>query len=369
MNSTTWFAIVAALAVSTVISFSAMKRMSRPLPKYDPDSVQVVEQRTEKEVHAPVGKKQVAARPVRPDYDSLWKKTLFKDTRTEEEAVATDPEITDENVNNSEFELVGLMRVGPADAAQPVAIIVKKQTSRPANNRGMGRNNPGMPGGFPGGGPGGNRMGMGGQRGNMDRMGGRGTPAVEEPATQDDRRANRTICHVGDKVGKSDYVVKSISTEENKVVLVRGSEVAVLTIDVKNERASVRRENVQKAELEAREKIKQAEQAAIAAQPQQQEQQQQQQPPWARRRFNGGQNGNWNRGQQGGGAPPWGNNGPPMPPGMNNNNQNNQGNNNGGGIRFRNPGNNFPGNSGNTGNNTNNSGRQWRIRGNNGQGN
>ena len=262
-GSRTWLLMVVVLAAGTVLSVSFMRQMSRPLPKYEPDKLVVPEARAQ--AAAPrvlMRSPNTVKSAVKPNYDSLWKHTLFKDTRTEDAAAASADESVakaDEEQVNSEFELIGIVRIGPVDSAIPVAIILPQENAR--GRRAM--NGANQRGGPP---RGGNAPGRD-SRQIRQSGGGRPGGAGAENAAFDssDHRASRNNYKVGDALGKSGYVVKQISVAENKVVLTRGGVDVNLVLDVKNTRASIRRENTQKAELAARSKFSQLEKPAARA--------------------------------------------------------------------------------------------------------
>jgi len=257
-GSRSWLLMIIVLAVGAVLSASFMRRMSRPLPKYEPDKLVVpVSQQQPASPRSQSRSTVAASTHVKPNYDSLWKHSLFKDSRTEDAvAASTDESVAsaDEEQVNSEFELIGIVRIGPVDSAVPVAIILPQ-----VNVRGRRLNG----GGNQRGGPqrGGNVAMRDNRQMRQPGVGGRPGLGAAEPAPVDpaDRKANRSNYKVGDTLGKSGYVVKAINVAENKVVLTRGGVDVNLVLDVKNTRASVRRENAQKAELAARSKFNQPE--------------------------------------------------------------------------------------------------------------
>ena len=157
-GSRTWLLRVVVLAAGTVLSVSFMRRMSRPLPKYEPDKLVVPEARTQAVVPRVLARSSNVARSaVKPNYDSLWKHTLFKDTRTEDAAAASADESVakaDEEQANSEFELIGIVRIGPVDSAIPVAIILPQENARgrrAMNGANQQRGGPPRGGNVPGG--------------------------------------------------------------------------------------------------------------------------------------------------------------------------------------------------------------------------
>ena len=265
MTGTTWMMLLGVLLVSVGLSYSGMKKMSAPLPKYtkpeqaesqtrtiDNSNVIAVEPREKEEVR---------------NWDLLWKNTLFKDDRTEVEATADPAAEADsqEQVNN-EFELVGIARMGRKDASTPVAIILEVKNN--ARNRMNNMNNRNMPlNRRPGGFPGDTRINRPNDRPSLNKP-----PEQQQP---ENRKANKSLYRIGDKVAATDYVIKNIIMEENKVVLERGGVETVLILDEKNTNNSIRRERVKNEEMAVRAKYAQANATAsqtpqpAVAQPQQ----------------------------------------------------------------------------------------------------
>ena len=85
------------------------------------------------------------------------------------------------------------------------------------------------------------------------------TPAPQEP---ENRKANKSLYRIGDKVAGTDYVIKNIIMEENKVILERGGVETVLILDEKNTNSSIRRERVKNEEMAVRAKYAQKAQAS-----------------------------------------------------------------------------------------------------------
>lgn len=242
MSGTSWLILLSVLALSGALSVTAMKRMSAPLPEYKSEEIEVpmpVSPRAEvgKAGGAASSSGSGVAHHSSSDFDVLWKKSLFQDDRTEDETAAGTESVSGAPTTNSEFELVGLARLGSAEKGTPIAIIVQsRSTQRSGRTLISSRSRRGLP-------P---------QR----------TPVqVQKPeeASPEERKANRTVFRTGDAVGKTGYVVKSIVMEENKVVLVKGSQVITLVLDEKNNTNSARREKVQKEEMAVRAKYKEPE--------------------------------------------------------------------------------------------------------------
>ena len=95
MNTTSWYMMLVALGVGVLLSVNVSKFMSRPLPKYKKLSERTVRSTENRTAHAPVPKaatpqaQSAASQEKTPsmtqsDWDDLWKKSLFKDSRTEE---------------------------------------------------------------------------------------------------------------------------------------------------------------------------------------------------------------------------------------------------------------------------------------------
>ncbi len=254
MTGTTWMMLLSVLLVSVGLSYSGMKKMSKPLPKYTTPEVVAKPARTVETANV------IAVEPRKKEevrnWDLLWKNTLFKDDRTEVEATTeTTTEAGSQEQVNTEFELVGIARMGRKDASTPVAIILEVKNNR--NRMGnMNRNNPMQrrPGGFPGGEP---RFNRPNDRPTLN------TPPPQEP---ENRKANKSLYRIGDKVAATDYVIKNIIMEENKVVLERNGVETVLILDEKNTNSSIRRERVKNEEMAVRAKYAQKAQATTAPQ-------------------------------------------------------------------------------------------------------
>ncbi len=236
MNGNNWFLLIVGLVFAAILSFAAMRRMSAPLPKYvsqiNKGSMSGIEEKaakTEKKKNP-----EILERAEKVDYDVLWQKSLFNDVRSEgENGTAGGAETAaGRPMANSEFEVVGLIRIGKKDGAVPVAIISQvKGGGRNAANAG-------------------------------DRRGGRMFPRRQEnrqsePAMADDkenRKVDRNLYRVGDTIGNTGYTVKNIIMEENKVIVVRTGNELELVLDVANTNSSVRRENVQRDALQVRDR-------------------------------------------------------------------------------------------------------------------
>ena len=329
MNVTSWYMMLAALAAGVVLSVTVSQRMSRPLPKYrkiaERTTVRTTETRTER-AQAPKAATQAAAQAVEAPsamssagWDELWKKSLFKDDRTED--VPSTESTTQETagpelafVPNPDFEVVGFACVGEGEEASPVVIIaqVKGLTlkrfstspNRANNNRNQQNNNRFQQNN--------NRFQQNNNRNQQNNnrfqqnvgnnapwqnrgqfpgrnMGGQNQQAASgQTAQPEDRRVTRNIYHVGDSVGTTGYVVRKIIPGEYKVVMERAGQELVLMMDVRNTGASIRRQNTQNEELAQRQKRveeekqiqaqrqKEAQQAAQKARQAQQQRQNQQ---------------------------------------------------------------------------------------------
>ena len=252
--------ILASLLAATITSFFIMRGLSTPLPPVELGTKTPAS--TQEQTSAPIQEKalteeELAAKNVRVDYNILSRQSLFRDTRTEETddpyADGNAASKADEDEVNRTFELIGIARIGKPDEAAPVAIIedVSKLNSR-------------VPGRFP------MRPGM-----SPQPRGAQPAQSVSAPT----EKASRKIYKVGDIIGTSNYRIKEIVVEEDKVILVRGGKEVALTIDVANTKNSVRRERVKKEEIDkqAQQQATARQQAQIAQQQAQQRTQQQQQ--------------------------------------------------------------------------------------------
>ena len=256
MTGTTWMLILSVLLVSVGISYSGMKKMSKPLPKYvKPEMTASVPRSAESGSIITTDKKKKGELR---NWDVLWKESLFKDDRTEAEPTTGSSEETtgEAEAINTEFELVGIARMGRKDASTPVAIILemKNNNRNRANNRNMG--------------PGRRQPGPG--MNTPNRFNDRFNPPTppnqpnQSDASQnpENRKANKSLYRIGDKIASTDYVVKDIIMEEDKVILERNGVQTVLILDEKNTNSSIRRERVKNEEMASRAKIAQKAQRA-----------------------------------------------------------------------------------------------------------
>ena len=247
MTGSVWIGILCVLLITAGASYTAMKRMSAPMPEYKTPEQQVVASPAQSR-SVGAGKKSDAPQTAR-DWDALWKDSLFQDDRTEEEVPVTENSNAPQVNQNIEFELVGLARLGRKDAQVPVAIIV--QSANNQRNRFVRR--PGMPPNMNM--PGNNMMGRGPiriQPGNP-RM----QTVEQQPANAPTEPADKSLYRVGDTIAKTNYKVKAIIMEESKVILTQNGQDTVLVLDEKNTNNSIRREKVKREELALREKYKQ----------------------------------------------------------------------------------------------------------------
>ncbi|MBO4511293.1 MAG: hypothetical protein J5746_00865 [Victivallales bacterium] len=251
MTGSAWIGILCVLAIGAGTSYTAMKKMSAPLPEYKkPEQGVAASPALSRSVE--VVKKNNAP-SVDRDWDSLWKNSLFQDDRTEDDATVTESTNAPQVNQNIEFELVGLARLGRKDAQVPVAIIVQSannQRNRFIRRPGMPPNM-NMPGNMPGRGP----MPMPGRmQPGIQRI----QPTMEQQANAQTEPADKSLYREGDTIAKTNYKVKSIIIEESKVILTQNGQETVLVLDEKNTNNSIRRENVKRQELALREKYKQA---------------------------------------------------------------------------------------------------------------
>ncbi len=252
MTGSAWIGILCVLLLGSGVSYTAMRKMSAPLPEYKTPEQNVVAT-APMQSREPEKSKKTVAPQVNRDWDALWKDSLFQDDRTEDDAVVTEQSNSPQEMQNVEFELVGLARLGRKDAQTPVAIIVQAVTNQ--RNRFVRR--PGMP------------MNMGPGMPNMPGRGGpmRMAPGMPQRFQQPEQTnektetepADKSLYRVGDTIGKTNYKVKEIIMEESKVILTQNGKETVLVLDEKNTNNSIRRENVKREELAVREKLKQAE--------------------------------------------------------------------------------------------------------------
>ncbi|MDD4098229.1 MAG: hypothetical protein PHC30_05630 [Lentisphaeria bacterium] len=243
MNKMSWFGLAALLAGGAVFSTSAMRRMSQPLPpfvsRYD-----AAAEESGKAVRPAGDEARAAARPATPAVelalDDLWEKSLFHNERTEKNAGASEPQEPEAPVK-SEFELVGIARIGDPEHARAIAII--KQEQAPSRNAQLAA-----------------------ARARMIRSRTtRAAPAPQPEPEEAPKKPLKKMFRVGDAVNESGYVVKSIDPATNTVILSKGSEEITLRIELADKQSSTRRQTAVNQELAVREKYKAAETAASGA--------------------------------------------------------------------------------------------------------
>lgn len=237
MNGNKWLIITGALAIAALLSFSIMKKMSKPLPKYVSEPLENIGVSNKQDTTSSQTdtKAQTKSKNKR-NYDTIWQKSLFNDERVEGEKPqdAKEENVQGRPMTNSEFEVVGIARIGKADSAEPVAIIAQvKGNSRAQQNNQRpipGRRMPPMP-----------------MRQQQD------TKQENDP---ENRRVDKNIYRTGDKIGTTGYTVKGIYSDENKVVITRAGSDIELYLDVKNTSNSVRRETAKREAVEVQDKYK-----------------------------------------------------------------------------------------------------------------
>jgi len=234
MNSLAWIILNLALLVAAVSSTALMNKLSRP-------ELPAIEQ-AEKNVRESKG---VRAEPTPPSpkrseelaLDELWEKSLFCPERTESNAPeGTAGETPAQAAEKSDFELTGIAWIGHAGAVKPVAVI-KQQAGQPrsaARTRAVGQ---------------------------------RVRPAartVPQDAAEPEK-PQKVIFAEGDLINDSGYTLIEINTKENSAILTRGSERLELKIEF-GSAASSERKNLAVTEAVNRQKQREQEQKAVAAQ-------------------------------------------------------------------------------------------------------
>lgn len=218
MNRLSWLSLIIALAMGAVLTTSAIKHLTKPLPPL-PKNDGVKEAKATKPT--PDENRQVPTRPSsipNTDMDDLWEKSLFNALRTERIADAAEAQADQQNDQvNAEFELIGIARIGSPDNAQPIAIIKQKTAGAP-----RGRAIPIRP-----------------TRGRVSAP-----PPQAPPNPESKNEKVQKIFRIGEKLLNSGYVLQAITPQENSVLLVRGSEEVTLKIQLSDKEDSVRRDNV-----------------------------------------------------------------------------------------------------------------------------
>ncbi len=196
MTGTSWLALLCILSLTSALSFSAMKKLEKPLEEYKPpERKEAAPAASGATVTAASAAATTAATPRKvgiygevamKDWDSLWKKSLFRDDRTEDEEVKPDEPVQTGDIEvNTDFELIGIIRMGRKDSSVPVAVIQQAVRFGRGRNQQGGQRNGGQGGrssqpnasggvGAAGGGFPGNRGGFGGFPGNRGGFGGAG---------------------------------------------------------------------------------------------------------------------------------------------------------------------------------------------------
>ena len=255
MNGNNWFVLIAGLALSSLLAMAAARKMSAPLPKYksplqeDKNVVAAADLSVpDKGGKAAPNKAAKSSR----EYDLLWENSLFNDVRKEGEngpETAT-ADVQGRTMANSEFEVVGIARIGKRDEAVPVAIITQVKANSRQNNRNNFRGNVNFNNNNN------NNMNRPGFRRPMNRQ------AEPEPVVATgDRRVDKNIYRVGDKIAETGYTVKNIIVEENKVIISRAGADLTLVLDEANTNNSVRRETAKKEALAVQEQYREKEKA------------------------------------------------------------------------------------------------------------
>lgn len=254
MSGNNWFVLIAGLALAALLSIAGARKMSAPLPKYK--SPLLEDKNVSVAPDVPAVEKVAKADPKKTtksnrDYDLLWENSLFNDARKEGENGPETPtaEVQGRAMANSEFEVVGIARIGKKDEAEPVAIITRVKSNSRQNNRNNFRGNNNFNNNN-------NNMNRPGFRRPMNRQ------AEPEPVVEaGDRRVDKNIYRTGDAIADTGYTVKKIIVEENKVIITRAGADLTLVLDEANTNNSVRRENAKKEALAVQEQYREKEKA------------------------------------------------------------------------------------------------------------
>lgn len=254
MSGNNWFLLIAGLVLSSLLAMAGARKMSAPLPKYksplQEDSNATAASASpvaEKGGKAASKKNQKSNR----EYDVLWENSLFNDARKEgdngpETATA---EAQGRAMANSEFEVVGIARIGKKDEAVPVAIITQVKSNSRQNNRNNFRGNNNFN----------NNNNMNNRPGFRRPMNRQAEP--EPVVATGDRRVDKNIYRAGDAIADTGYTVKSIIVEENKVIITRAGADLTLVLDETNTNNSVRRENAKREALAVQSQYREKEKA------------------------------------------------------------------------------------------------------------
>lgn len=179
------------------------------------------------------------------DLSVLWRETLFRPERTEDLEIQAAKEVEEATKTPFSLELTGLARIGD----RSVAVIVQhratvrrspRATVHPTS-RGMRRPRSGV------------------------------SPPVNKNSAAPSGPPDRHVYKVGDKVGDSGYTVKAIHLDDEEVVLTRGKEERIISLDKSDDQSVSRLKNAATAEeakkkaLAAKEKARQLVTAAKVA--------------------------------------------------------------------------------------------------------
>jgi hypothetical protein len=236
MNGLSWFILNLALLVAAISSRPIMKKLSNPeLPPIEQQEKSTRESKTARiepiqPAHSRTKTKALAL-------DGLWEKSLFCPERTESNLPEGDAgETPAQAAEKSDFELTGIAWIGLPGEVKPVAVIKQQKIQmRPSA-----------------------RTRATGSRGRIPQR----TP--QQPAPEPEK-PQKVIFAEGDLINDTVYTLLEINTKENSAILVRGSERLELKIEFGSD-ASSERKNIAVTEAANRQKQREQEQKAIAAQ-------------------------------------------------------------------------------------------------------
>lgn len=234
MNSLSWMILNLVLLVAAISSRPLMKKLSSPeLPPIEQ------EEKSSRESKGVRAEPLLASgrEPAHLAMDELWEKSLFCPERTERNALDGEAgETPAQAAEKSDFELTGIAWIGRPGEVKPVAVI-KQQKAQPRTAT----------------------------RGRSSAP--RGRVAVRRPAqaqaAPEPEKPQNVIFAEGDLINDSGYTLLEINTDENSVILARGSERLELKIEF-GSAASSERKSLAVTEAINRQKLREQEQKAVA---------------------------------------------------------------------------------------------------------
>ena len=234
MNGLSWIILNLALLVAAISSRPIMKKLSNPeLPPIEQQEKSARES------------KSVRSEPIQPArsrtkalaLDGLWEKSLFCPERTESNLPDGEAgETAAQAAEKSDFELTGIAWIGLPGEVKPVAVIKQQKIQMRPSSR---------------------------ARATASR--GRTSPRTAQQPTPEPEKPQKVIFAEGDLINDTGYTLLEINTKENSAILVRGNERLELKIEFGSD-ASSERKNIAVTEAANRQKQREQEQKAVAAQ-------------------------------------------------------------------------------------------------------